>query len=78
VQPDAAPAKSTITTWEPCCPRCHRALADVSDGADPAVLGTCPVHGDVQSGVEWWGEPLSEETHRAAANGVEALGGGVR
>ena len=55
-------------TWTPCCPRCQRELAEVRNDAAPAVLGTCPVHGDVQSGAEWWGEPISEETHRQAAD----------
>lgn len=57
--------------WEPCCPRCRRALVEVPDDADPAVLGTCPVHGDVQAGATWIGEPISEEAHRLAASGVE-------
>ena len=57
--------------WEPCCPRCHRALADAdADVADPALLGMCPVHGNVNAGAEWIGEPISEETHRLAAGGA--------
>lgn len=55
--------------WEPCCPRCRRALVNPAEDAGPAVLGSCPVHGDVASDAVWWGEAISEEAHRAADGG---------